>query len=137
MGNPGWVRKQDWFVASEAATTIITFASTTALPEGATGPNAYGPLIDDVAVGEFELAFPVVAHQWWVPAQSGWGAAILQQGDTLFICCFVYGTDGNGWTSPLMLTAYEVTRNSFGLTMRMAGMGFGCEVTIRMAGVLQ
>ena len=34
------------------------------------------------------------ADQWWIPAESGWGASVLQQGDILFIDLFVYGTDG-------------------------------------------
>ncbi len=32
--------------------------------------------------------------QWWTPAESGWGASVLQQWDTLFIDLFVYGADG-------------------------------------------
>ena len=32
--------------------------------------------------------------QWWNAAESGWGAAVLQQSDTLFVCFFVYGPDG-------------------------------------------
>ena len=32
--------------------------------------------------------------QWWIEAESGWGAAVLQQWDTLFIDLFVYGADG-------------------------------------------
>jgi len=31
---------------------------------------------------------------WWIPAESGWGANVIQQGDTLFITLFVYGTNG-------------------------------------------
>jgi hypothetical protein len=31
--------------------------------------------------------------QWWVPSESGWGAAILQQADTLFVNLMVYGPD--------------------------------------------
>ena len=33
------------------------------------------------------------SDQWWVPDESGWGASVLQQWDTLFIDLFVYGTD--------------------------------------------
>jgi hypothetical protein len=32
--------------------------------------------------------------QWWNPNESGWGAAILQQADVLFVDLFVYGPDG-------------------------------------------
>lgn len=31
---------------------------------------------------------------WWDPAESGWGANIVQQGDVAFITLFVYGPDG-------------------------------------------
>ncbi len=31
--------------------------------------------------------------QWWNPNESGWGASILQQHDTLFVDLFVYGPD--------------------------------------------
>lgn len=31
---------------------------------------------------------------WWDPAESGWGASIVQQGDVAFITLFVYGPDG-------------------------------------------
>ncbi|APV51502.1 hypothetical protein BWI17_18485 [Betaproteobacteria bacterium GR16-43] len=49
------------------------------------------------------LAFATVASattitrdhsdQWWVPTESGWGANVVQQGDTLFLTIFVYGAD--------------------------------------------
>jgi hypothetical protein len=32
--------------------------------------------------------------QWWVPGESGWGVAVHQQGDVLFLDLFVYGADG-------------------------------------------
>ena len=32
--------------------------------------------------------------QWWTPAESGWGASVLQQWDTLFVDLFVYDADG-------------------------------------------
>jgi hypothetical protein len=31
--------------------------------------------------------------QWWIERESGWGAAVLQQWDTLFINLFVYDAD--------------------------------------------
>jgi hypothetical protein len=34
------------------------------------------------------------SDQWWNPGESGWGASVLQQYDTLFIDLFVYGSDG-------------------------------------------
>ena len=33
------------------------------------------------------------SDQWWNPAESGWGASILQQADVLFVDLFVYGPD--------------------------------------------
>ena len=36
------------------------------------------------------------SDQWWIPAESGWGASVLQQNDVLFIDLFVYDTS----TSP-------------------------------------
>jgi hypothetical protein len=34
------------------------------------------------------------SDQWWVPSESGWGASVLQQSNTLFIDLMVYGADG-------------------------------------------
>jgi hypothetical protein len=43
-------------------------------------------------------AFGVVtidySDQWWVPSESGWGAAVVQQADTLVVDLLVYGADG-------------------------------------------
>jgi len=33
------------------------------------------------------------SDQWWVEAESGWGASVLQQADVLFIDLFVYSAD--------------------------------------------
>ena len=33
------------------------------------------------------------SDQWWIEAESGWGASVLQQADILFIDLFVYGVD--------------------------------------------
>jgi hypothetical protein len=33
------------------------------------------------------------SDQWWVEAEAGWGASVLQQADVLFIDLFVYGSD--------------------------------------------
>src|SRR5689334_9759101 len=33
------------------------------------------------------------SDQWWNPNESGWGAAVLQQADVLFVDVFVYGPD--------------------------------------------
>jgi hypothetical protein len=35
-----------------------------------------------------------LSDQWWKADESGWGAAVLQQADVLFVCFFVYGSDG-------------------------------------------
>ena len=34
------------------------------------------------------------SDQWWVPTESGWGAAVLRQASTLFVNLMVYGADG-------------------------------------------
>ena len=34
------------------------------------------------------------SDQWWIPSESGWGASVLQQYDTLFVDLFVYAPDG-------------------------------------------
>ena len=56
------------------------------------------------------LAFGLPAHaallpnltdQWWVPTESGWGAAVFHEGNTLFIDIFVYDTNSN----PVWFTA--------------------------------
>ena len=41
------------------------------------------------------------SDQWWIPAEDGWGASVLQQHDVLFIDLFVY--DAN--SSPTWFTA--------------------------------
>jgi hypothetical protein len=33
------------------------------------------------------------SDQWWVEAESGWGASVLQQADIIFVDLFVYGAD--------------------------------------------
>ena len=33
------------------------------------------------------------SDQWWIEAESGWGASVLQQADVLFVDLFVYGAD--------------------------------------------
>jgi hypothetical protein len=35
------------------------------------------------------------SDHWWSPGESGWGAAIEQQADVLFVQILVYGTDGS------------------------------------------
>ena len=49
---------------------------------------------------------------WWDPSESGWGLNIIHQYDTMFVCLYVYGTDG----SPLWFSAAlsEGTLNSYG-----------------------
>jgi hypothetical protein len=34
------------------------------------------------------------SDQWWVPSESGWGAAVVQQASTMFVNLMVYGADG-------------------------------------------
>ena len=44
---------------------------------------------------------------WWVPGESGWGANVVQQGDTLFVTVFVYGLDGTATWYVAPSTAYQ------------------------------
>jgi hypothetical protein len=41
----------------------------------------------DAAAGEY-------TDLWWNPRESGWGASIVQQGETAFVTLFVYDHDG-------------------------------------------
>jgi hypothetical protein len=50
------------------------------------------------------LPLPNLTDQWWVPTESGWGGAISQQGDTLFIDIYVYDSNSN----PVWFTATAV-----------------------------
>lgn len=45
---------------------------------------------------------------WWNPAESGWGANVTQQADTLFVTIFVYGQNASPtWYSATLLFAGE------------------------------
>ncbi len=44
------------------------------------------------------------SDQWWIEAESGWGASVLQQADILFIDLFVYGAD----SKPTWFTAAAI-----------------------------
>ena len=48
--------------------------------------------------------------QWWVPFESGWGAAVFQQGDILFIDIFVYDANSN----PVWFTSTAVFQGQLG-----------------------
>jgi hypothetical protein len=48
---------------------------------------------------------------WWNPDESGWGANVVQQGDTIFVTLFVYDRDRN----PVWFVAPQVTYLSGGL----------------------
>ena len=48
------------------------------------------------------------SDQWWVEAESGWGASVLQQADILFVDLFVYGADG----TPTWFTAAAYRQSS-------------------------
>jgi hypothetical protein len=57
------------------------------------------------ATGAVQAA-PITGYsdQWWVPTESGWGAAVLQQSNTLFVDLMVYGAD----SKPTWYTAAAV-----------------------------
>jgi hypothetical protein len=41
------------------------------------------------------VSLPNFTDQWWVPLESGWGMAVYQQGNTLFVDIFVYDANRN------------------------------------------
>lgn len=50
------------------------------------------------------------ADQWWNPAESGWGIAIHQQADVLFVDLFVYGADGKpAWYTASIVSSTDTT----------------------------
>ena len=51
-----------------------------------------------------------LTDQWWVAFESGWGMAVLQQGDTLFVDIFVYDTNNN----PVWFTSTAVLLGQLG-----------------------
>ncbi len=70
---------------------------------------------------------------WWVgPAESGWGANVIQQGDTLFITLFVYGTNNQPTWYVGPATAYQGTvagaQRFTGLLYKVSGPYFGAPV---------
>jgi hypothetical protein len=49
---------------------------------------------------------------WWNPSESGWGINVIHQGDTMFVCLYVYGEDGSpNWYSA---TLYAGSVNASG-----------------------
>jgi hypothetical protein len=47
-----------------------------------------------VAAASLHAAAGEYTDLWWNPQESGWGANIVQQGETAFVTLFVYGPDG-------------------------------------------
>lgn len=63
---------------------------------------------------------------WFNPSESGWGANVMQQDDTLFVTLFVYAPNG----TPTWYVASAVTRNGTGTSFtgalyRTTGPYFG------------
>lgn len=63
---------------------------------------------------------------WFIPAESGWGANVIQQDDILFVTLFVYGPNGQ----PTWYVASSTTRTGSGSTFsgplyRATGPYFG------------
>jgi hypothetical protein len=85
------------------------------------------------------------SDQWWVPTESGWGASVLQQSNTLFIDLMVYGADGKPtWfvaTASLQTTPPEGHVVFVGDLYATTGPYYGAtfnpsSVTLRKAGTL-
>ena len=80
---------------------------------------------------------------WFNPSESGWGANVMQQDDTLFVTLFVYAANG----TPTWYVASDVRRNGTGTTFsgalyRTTGPYFGAgsfpagSVTVTQVGTL-
>ena len=51
------------------------------------------------------------SDQWWNPAESGWGASILQQSDILFVALFVDSRGRGSVVAAAATTRYECYDN--------------------------
>ena len=49
-----------------------------------------------------------MSGQWFIPAESGWGVNIVQQGRTMFVTLFVYGTDNR----PIWYVGSDISHTS-------------------------
>jgi len=69
-------------------------------------------LLATLALGlpAYAALLPNLTDQWWVPTESGWGAAVFHEGDTLFIDIFVYDTNSN----PVWFTSTAVFLGQIG-----------------------
>jgi hypothetical protein len=84
------------------------------------------------------------SDMWWVPTESGWGANMIQQGDTIFVTLFVYDINGvPAWyVSPATTYQGNVAGQQFsGLLYRTTGPYFGgqfnpANVVVREVGSL-
>jgi hypothetical protein len=66
---------------------------------------------------------------WFIPAESGWGVNLIQQGDIIFATLFVYGTDQTPrWYTASRLAASNAS-NFSGPLYRTTGPYFGAGWT--------
>src|SRR4051812_7004477 len=49
---------------------------------------------------------PDYTDLWYIPTESGWGANVVQQGNTMFVTLFVYGSNNQ----PTWFVASAVTQ---------------------------
>ena len=78
---------------------------------------------------------------WFIPAESGWGANVIQQDDTLFVTLFVYGPSGQPtWYVASSVVRSGTTSTFSGPLYRTTGPYFGgpfsLPVTITQVGTL-
>ena len=83
-----------------------------------------------------------VSDLWWNPNESGWGANMVQQFDTLFITIFVYGANGQPTWYVGASTAYASTSaegaNVFtGPLFQTSGPWFGGTFNVNGVGIRQ
>ena len=76
---------------------------------------------------------------WWIPAESGWGANVIQQGDTLFVTLFVYGANGQPTWFVGPATTYQGTVSGAprftGILYQVTGPYFGAPFDVNAVNV--
>ena len=74
------------------------------------------------------------SDMWWNPNESGWGANMIQQGDTIFVTLFVYDQNGNPtWFVAPSTTATGATHFA-GPLFKVTGPYYGAS-SFNAAGV--
>jgi hypothetical protein len=74
---------------------------------------------------------------WIIPEESGWGANIFHQGNTMFVSLFVYGNDGRArWYTASGLVGNEPPSGDLTVNPPVSGstaaiwVGFHCSLAL-------